>query len=72
MPADRVVFVIDNTTDESFFRQTIRNAWNQIPPGSSSRQYGSPTLRLMRLDGKGRSQLHKLFRALCIAATSRP
>ena len=68
MPADRVVFVIDNTTDESFFRQTIRNAWNQVPPGSSSRRRGSAALRLIRLEGKGRGQLRQLLRALSNAA----
>ena len=70
MPADHVVFVIDNTTDESFFRQTIRNAWNQMPPGSANRRRGSPTLRLIRLDALGRSQLRRILRALCIASTS--
>jgi hypothetical protein len=70
MPADRVVFVIDNTTDESFLRQTIQRAWSQIPPSSPNRRCNSSPLRLFRLAGKEGDQLRTLFQALCVAAAS--
>jgi hypothetical protein len=68
MLADRLVFVIDNTTDESFLRKTIQRAWSQLPPDSPNRRCSSSPLRLFRLAGGRGDQLRRLFQALCVAA----
>ena len=70
MPADRVVFVVDNTTDESFLRATIQRAWSQIPPSSPNRQCSSSPFRLFRFAGKRGDELRQLFQVLCVAATA--
>jgi hypothetical protein len=71
MLADRLVFVIDKTTDESFLRKTIQRAWSQLPPDSPNRRCSSSPLRLFRLAGSRGHELRRLFQALCIAATPR-
>jgi hypothetical protein len=70
MPVDRVVFVIDNTTDESFLRETIQCAWSQIPLSSPNRQCSPSPLRLFRLAGKRGDELRQLFHVLCVAAAA--
>jgi len=72
MPADRVVFAIDNTTDESFLRETIQCTWSQLPPSSPNGRYNSSPLRLYRLTGTGGAQLRQLFKMLCVAAVPAP
>jgi len=69
MLADRLVFIIDKTTDESFLRKTIQRAWSQLPPDSPNLRCSASPLRLFRLVGSRGDELRRLFQALCVAAT---
>lgn len=66
-PLGRVVFVIDNTTDEPFLLENVRHSWARMKPTSPNRLSTSGQLQLFRFTGS-RGQLPKLLRALCIAA----
>ena len=71
MPLARVVFVVDDTTDEPFLRQTLREAWERMRPASPNRQSEVPEPAcLFRLTGRHRDEFSQLLRALCVAATT--
>jgi hypothetical protein len=73
VPLGRVVFVIDDTTDEQFLRQTVQESWVQMRPTSPNRSSTSGELRLFRFSGShGGGELQRLLRTLCAAAETAP
>lgn len=68
VPLERVVFVIDQTTDESFLRQTAQAAWQNMRATSPNRDVPAPALRLFRLKNLHPRELSLLLRAVCAAA----
>lgn len=72
MPTDRLVFFIDDTTDESFLRETIQRAWSQLPPSSPNVRLNSSPLRLYRITGTEGERLRQLLETLCVAAIPVP
>jgi hypothetical protein len=66
-----VVFVVDDTTDEEFLRQTVQEAWNRMSPTSPNRSSPIGQLTLFRLTGK-RGELQGLLRALSGATGAAP
>lgn len=67
-PLGRVVFIIDDTSDEHFLLENVRQLWERMKPASPNRLATSGQLQLFRYTGSGRGGLRQLLRALCIAA----
>lgn len=70
VPLEKVVFVVDGTTDESFLRQTARECWRRISPTSPNRSSSPEQLPLLRLKGSGGDELRGLLRTLCDGASA--
>lgn len=68
VPLGRVVFVIDDTTDEAFLRQIIQQSWSQMRPASPNRVATPESLRLFRLTRLRPARLQKLLETLSVAA----
>jgi hypothetical protein len=67
VPLGRVVFVVDDTTDEGFLRQTVQEAWDRMRPDSPNRASTPGRLYLFRFTG-ARGDLRRLLYALCTSA----
>jgi hypothetical protein len=72
VPLPRVVFAIDDTTDLTFMRQTMQQAWRECKERSPNHRLGVGQVSLVQLSGKGTTGTRNLFHALCIAATTTP
>jgi hypothetical protein len=70
VPVERIVFVVDDTTDERFLRQTVQQSWDRMKLTSPNRSSTSGQLRLFRVTGSHGAELRRLLRALCDAAQS--
>src|SRR5215216_2154617 len=70
VPLERALFIIDETTDEQFLRQTIRGAWDTMSPTSPNRSSTPKQLRLVRFSGSHDGELQHLLAALSNAAKS--
>jgi len=68
----RVVFIIDETTDEPYLWHTVQRSWNRMRPTSPNRLSTSGQLRLFRFTGSRSSELQQLLRTLCVAARAAP
>ena len=64
----RVVFIIDDTTDELFLRQTMQQSWDHMRPTSPNRLSTSGPMQLFRFTGSRHAELQQLLRSLCVAA----
>jgi hypothetical protein len=69
VPLQRVVFAIDESTDQTFMRATMQQAWRQIKDRSPNRQIGAGGVSLAQLSSKG--AMRDLLYALCAAASTR-
>jgi hypothetical protein len=72
MPLEQVLFIVDDTTDEAFLRQTLQRSWNQMRETSPNRRSASGLLRLFRLDSLGDQNLQQLLHVLSMAAQTKP
>ena len=72
MPLEQVLFIIDWTTDESFLRQTIEQAWAQMKSTSPNRGATSGRLRMFRLGRLHERELRQILRVLSLTATTGP
>ena len=61
----RVVFVIDDTTDEQFLLRKVRESWDQMRPTSPNRQSTCGQLHLVRFTGSRGADLQQLLYSLC-------
>jgi hypothetical protein len=68
VPLGRVVFVVDDTTDEEFLRQTVQESWHRMRATSPNRSSTPGRLRLFRFTGSHGGELRHLVRNLCSAA----
>ena len=71
VPLENVVFVVDDTTDEPFLRQTARESWDRMRPTSPNRSSAPERLPLLRLAGSDSEGLRGLLRTLCAAARAK-
>jgi hypothetical protein len=71
VPLEAVVFVIDNSSDEPFLLDTMRQSWMRMRPASPNRLSSSGPVRLFRFGGLRTRELKRLLRALCAAASRR-
>ena len=63
----RAVFAIDDSTDQTFMRQTMEHAWRQVKDRSPNRRLETAQVELVRIGDAGGMQ--DLLYALCSAAT---
>ena len=68
VPLQRVVFAIDESTDQTFMRATMQQAWRQIKERSPNRQIGAGGVSLVQLSSDG--AMRDLLYALCAAAST--
>jgi hypothetical protein len=68
VPLGRIVFVIDDTTDELFLRQTIQESWNRMSPTSPNWSSTPEQLYLFQFTGSHGGELRQLLAALSNAA----
>lgn len=71
VPLQRVVFLIDATTDRAFLDDTLQHLWQKLDPQSPNRAATTPTVRLLTLGGGGDPALTPLL-DLLYAALERP
>jgi hypothetical protein len=68
VPLERVVFVIDQTTDEKFLRQTVERSWDRMSPTSPNQSSTPERLQLFRFTGSHGGAFQHLLAALSNAA----
>ena len=66
MPLDRMVFVIDATTDLAFLRETFATGWGALAADSPNRELAEP--RVLLFEFAGESSVPGLMRAVTEAA----
>ena len=64
VPLERVVFLIDDTTDRPFLEQVLRDSWRGVRPDSVNRRLASPRARLAHISAFGASDVSALLRLL--------
>jgi hypothetical protein len=72
MPLERVLFIVDDTTDESFLHQTLQQSWDRRKATSPNHRSESGVLHLFRLDSVDDQKLQWLLHALSMAANTKP
>lgn len=70
MPLEQVLFIVDQTTDELFLRQTFQQSWNRVKPTSPNRSAKSGRVNLFRLDKLREQNLKQILQALSVAANA--
>ena len=64
VPLDRVVFVVDASTDRPFLQQTLQELWQSIPPGSPNLALAAPRARLFEVRGHSAGMARALLALL--------
>lgn len=72
IPLERVLFIVDATTDETFLRQTLQQSWTNRKETSPNRRSTPGLLQLFRLDDLSDQKLQRLLHALSMAANAEP
>lgn len=72
VPLPRVVFAIDQGTDQSFLRQTMQHAWRQLKDRSPNHRLAEGQIALVELSGMSAAAVDNLLYALCAAAGGKP
>ncbi len=66
---ERVVLLVDETTDLPFLEQTIQQCWPTMPANSPNAIGTAKVLRLFRLDSRQAIPVSQLISELCLSAT---
>jgi len=72
VPLGRVLFIIDETTDEPFLRQVMQQSWDHMRPTSPNRLSPSGLLHLFRLGEFHNRELQELLHVLSTSANAAP
>jgi hypothetical protein len=70
VPLQRLVFIVDESTDQKFMRETMSEAWKGLRDRSPNRRMPAGEIALVKLTGGG--AMRNLFVAICAAARPRP
>jgi hypothetical protein len=70
VPLERVVFIVDSTTDEDFLSQTVQECWERMRTTSPNRSSTPGQLRLFRFIGSHGGELRQLLHVMCGAVKS--
>ncbi|MGH7797837.1 MAG: hypothetical protein ACREQ2_23495 [Candidatus Binatia bacterium] len=69
VPLQRVVFVIDDSTDQEFMRETMKRAWRQIKERSPNRRLSPGRVSLVQLSRWNAGGIRTLLHAISVAAS---
>jgi len=72
MPLGQVLFIVDQTTDETFLRQTIQQSWEQMKSTSPNRVLTSGLLHVFHFSGLHNRELQQMLHVLSITALAKP
>ena len=72
VPLDRIVFVVDATTDDAFLRQTLDEGWAALRTGSPNRGLKTPRVQLFWLTGIREGSVTALMQSVAGVATDQP
>jgi hypothetical protein len=72
VPLRRIVFVIDDSTDQQFMRETMQAAWREIKERSPNRRGGAGHVSLVHLSRLNGNELRNLLYAIGSAASTEP
>lgn len=61
IPLDRVIFVIDDSTDRTFFETTVREIWRDLAPDSPNAALSQPCIRCFAVKHQNPEELEKLL-----------
>jgi hypothetical protein len=61
---NRVVFLVDNTTDQEFLESTLQRLWEDMNGVSPNQSAGTPVARLFRIERQSEIELKALLRLL--------
>jgi hypothetical protein len=68
----RIVFAVNNRTDEAYLRQTMQEAWQQLKQRSPNFTSPAGQVSLVDLSGSSRAGFGNLLYAICAAASAKP
>jgi hypothetical protein len=71
VPLQRVVFVIDESTDQQFMRNTMQMAWLQIKERSANRRVSTGRISLVQFSQLSRQAMRNLLYAISAAASAK-
>ena len=66
-PLERVVIVVDRTTDMAFLEEVVKTGWSTLRTNSPNRERESRRLKLLRFAGSSSQDLQQLLQRLCLA-----
>lgn len=69
LPLGRVVFIVDDTTDQPFMRRTMQRAWRQLKDHSPNRRLSAGQIALVQLSGLDARGMRNLLYAISAAAS---
>lgn len=69
---DRVIFVVEDTTDRLFLREVAQRAWSQMQATSPNRLATAAQMRLFRFTGRRSKEVRQIIHALCVAIRTTP
>lgn len=61
---NRIIYLVDNTTDHGFLESTLQRLWLEMSANSPNQSAYSPTVRLFRIERQSESELKALLRLL--------
>lgn len=67
VPIDRCLLIVDDTTDELFFKNTLTTALAKLPPDAPNRDRTIEEMTIVRFE-QGTAQTHKLIHHLCLTS----
>ena len=67
VPLGRLVFVVDDTTDKNFLKQTLTESWRELRSDSPNMGLSSSALQPYELSSLEHSKFQDLLRQLCAA-----
>jgi hypothetical protein len=70
LPLGRVVFVVDESTDQPFMRRTMQRAWRQLKDRSPNRRLSAGQIALVQLSGLAAGGMRNLLYATSAAASA--
>jgi hypothetical protein len=69
VPLQHLVFIVDESTDQKFIRETMSERWKGLRDRSPNRRRPAGEIALVKLTGSG--AMRNLFVALCAATTGK-
>ena len=65
VPVDRIVILVDTTTDVMFLERTLSHAWRELPEGSPNMSVAQPVMRVLHGSRNHWRTLNALMVLLC-------